>query len=214
MLPGGRLLATFQPKERIVMAINNKTNRVASLAAEQKLIDGTHQFLSTLTSIPVGSQTVTPAQIVQVFEGRIATGKAAVVASDARAAAVKADRDERAKTAPFVHAFKRIVIGMFLQSPDTLGAFGLKPPKVAKKPAADKAAAAVKAKATKTARGPTGSKQRAKIKGTVPATGGSPQPSPAAPASPAPAPSPVAGSPPTATPSAAPAAPAAPKAGA
>src|SRR5579864_3084186 len=185
------------------MAINNKTNRVAELAAEQKLIDGTNQFLSSLPSIPVGSQTVTPAQIVQVIEGRIASGKAAVAASDARAAAVKADRDERAKTAPFVHAFKRIVVGMFLQSPDTLGVFGLKAPKVAKKPAANKAAAAVKAKATKQARGPTGSKQRAKIKGTVPATS-SPQPSPASPA-------PTAGSPPTGTPSPAPAAPVASK---
>jgi hypothetical protein len=180
------------------MAGSTKTNRVQQLASEQKLIDGTKQFLSQLSSLPVGSQNVTPAQIVQVFVDRIATGKAAVAADDARKAAVKADRDERTKSAPFTHAFKRIVIGMFLQSPDTLGVFGLQAPKVGKKTAANKAAAAQKTTATKKARGPIGAKQRAKVKGTVPTTG-SPQPSPAAqtpgaqtptPMAPTPAPSP------------------------
>jgi hypothetical protein len=162
------------------MATTLKTNRVQQLAAEQRLIDGTNQFLSHQPSLPVGSQTMTPTEIVQVFQDRIATGKAAIAADDARKAAVKADRDERTKSAPFTHAFKRIVIGMFLQSPDTLGVFGLQAPKVGKKTAANKAAAAQKTTATKKARGPIGAKQRAKVKGTVP-TAGSPQPAPAAP---------------------------------
>jgi hypothetical protein len=191
------------------MATQTKTNRVQQLAADQKLIDGTKQFLTPLSSLPVGSQNVTPAQIVQVFEDRIATGKAAVAADDARKAAVKADRDERTKTAPFAHAFRRIVIGMFLQSPDTLGVFGLQVPKVGKKTAANKAAAAQKTTATKKARGPIGAKQRAKVKGTVP-TAGSPQPAPAEPTAGAPTPTPTA---PTPTPSPSPVA-SAPKAGA
>jgi hypothetical protein len=191
------------------MATSIKTNRVQQLASEQKLIDGTKQFLSQLSSLPVGSQNVTPAQIVQVFEDRIATGKAAVAADDARKAAVKADRDARTKSAPFTHAFKRIVIGMFLQSPVTLGVFGLQAPKVGKKTAANKAAAAQKTTATKKARGPIGVKQRAKVKGTVPTAGG-PQPSPAAPTPGAPTPTPTA---PTPTPSPSPVA-SAPKAGA
>lgn len=182
------------------MATSTKINRVQQLAAEQKFIDGTKQFLSQVASIPVGSQNMTPAQIVQVFEDRIATGKAAVEAADARTAAVKADRDQRLKTAPFVHAYKRIVVGMFLQSPDTLGAFGLKAPKVGKKSAADKAAAVVKVKATRTARGPIGKKQRAKVKGAAPAAG-SPEPTPAAPTPGTAAPPVQGGAPPTAAPS-------------
>jgi hypothetical protein len=186
-----------------------KTNRVQQLAAEQKLIDGTKQFLSQLSTLPVGSQNVTPAQIVQVFEDRIATGKATVAAEDARRAAVKADRDQRTKTAPFTHAFKRIVIGMFLQSPDTLGVFGLQAPRVGKKTVVAKAAAVDKTAATKKARGPIGVKQRAKVKAPVTAAG-SPQPTPAAPTPGAPAPTPAA---PPPTPGASPVAPA-PKAGA
>jgi hypothetical protein len=154
------------------MATSVKTNRVQQLAAEQKLIDGTKQYLSQTSSLTVGSRNVTPADIVQVFEGRIAKGKAAVAAADARAAAVKADRDERKNSATFVNAYKRIIIGMFLQSPDTLGVFGLKAPKVGKKSAAEKAATVVKVKATRTARGPLGSKNRAKVKGTTSIAGG------------------------------------------
>jgi hypothetical protein len=182
------------------MATSTKNNRVQQLAGEQKLIDGTKQFLSQLGSLPVGSQTVTPAEIVQVFEDRIAKGESAVAASNARTAAVKADRDERLKTAPFVNAFKRIVIGMFLQSPDTLGAFGLHPPKVTKKTAVIKATATQKMAATKKARGPIGKKQRAKVKAPAPAAGTSPatsaaataaSPAPTASTAAAPAPSPA-----------------------
>jgi hypothetical protein len=185
------------------MTTSVKTNRVHQLAAEQKLIDGTKQFLSQTSSLTVGSRNVTPAEIVQVFEGRIAKGKAAVAAADARTAAVKVDRDERKNTATFVNAYKRIIIGMYLQSPDTLGVFGLKAPKVGKKSAAEKAATVVKVKATRTARGPIGSKNRAKVKATAPAAGTT-QPAATAPTPSAPTPTP--------TPSASPVAPA-PKAG-
>jgi hypothetical protein len=178
------------------MATSIKTNRVQQLAADQQMIDGTKQLLSQTSSLPVGSQDVTPAQIVQVFEDRIATGKAAVAADDARKAAVKADRDERKKTAPFVAAFKRIVIGMFLQSPDKLGLFGLQAPRTGKKTAAAKATAAEKTAATKKARGPIGKKQRAKVKPPV-ATSSGTEPSQGAstPAAPAATPSPAAASP-------------------
>jgi hypothetical protein len=194
------------------MASNTKNNRVTQLAADQKMIDGTKQLLSLLPSFIVGSQNMTPAEIEQVFQDRIDAGNAAVKAEDTRKALVKADRDERKKTAPFVQAFKRIVIGMFLQSPDKLGLFGLQAPRAAKKTAASKAAAAANAVATKKARGPIGKKQRAKVKAPkATVTGGSPQPQPATP-EPTPA-TPAATTPaPTATPAASPVA-AAPHAG-
>jgi hypothetical protein len=191
------------------MATKTKLNRIEQLAADQKLADGTKQFLSQNTSLTVGSEVMTPAQIVQVFDDRVATGKAAVAAEDARKAAVKADRAERAKTAAFVHAFKRLVIAMYLQSPDTLGFFGLSAPKTGKRSVATKAAAVAQASATKKARGPIGRKQRAKVK-APPVTTTSPQPSSAAPPA-TPAPSPVvAPEPPTPAPGAAGASPVAP----
>jgi hypothetical protein len=160
-----------------------KTNRVSILAADQKLIDGTKQFLSALPLLTVGSQDLTPAQIEQIFLDRINAGNAAVKAEDTRKAAVQADRDERKKTALFVSAFKRIVIGMFQQSPDKLGVFGLQAPKVGKKTAATKAAAAATANETKKARGPVGKKQRAKVKAKPAAVAGPQAPSPTATAS-------------------------------
>jgi hypothetical protein len=176
-----------------IMATSLKSNRVQQLAAEQKLIDGTKQFLMQVPTIMVGSQTMTPAEIISVVQGRIDKGHAAAAAADARTAAVKADRDERQKTAPVLKAFTRIVIGMFMQSPDTLGAFGLKAPKVAQKTVADKAAAADKAIATKKARGPIGRIQRSKVHAVAPAPVAAPTAAgaTAAPAtvSPAPAPS-------------------------
>jgi hypothetical protein len=143
---------------------SSKTNRVSQLAADQKLIDGTKQFLSAMPTLTVGGQDMTPAQIEQVLQDRINSGNAAVKADDARKAAVAADRAERQKTAPTVNAFRRIVIGMFMSAPDKLGVFGLQAPKVPKKSAATKAAAAATAQATKTARGPIGKVQRAAIK--------------------------------------------------
>jgi hypothetical protein len=146
------------------MAANEKTSRVRQLAADKKFIDGTKQFLMRFTSLPVGSRDVTPTEIVQVFEDLVAKTDAAVEAADARKAAIKAERDARKQAAPFVDAFKRIVLGMFLQSPDTLGVFGLRPPRVGRRTAAEKAAAAEKVVATKKARGPIGRRQRAKVK--------------------------------------------------
>jgi hypothetical protein len=141
-----------------------KPNRASKLAADQKLIDGTKQFLSAMPTLSVGGQTMTPAQIEQVLQDRIDSGNAAITAAAARTAAVAADRAERKKTAPVVQAFRRIVIGMFLQAPDKLGVFGLTAPKVGKPSAATKAAAVATAQATKTARGPIGKVQRAAIK--------------------------------------------------
>jgi len=147
---------------------NAKLNRPSQLAAEQKLIDGTKQFLWQLQSIPVGSQMVTPPEIVQVLDDRIARVKATIAAADARTAAVKAERDERKKTAPFVNSLKRIVVGMFSQSPDTLGVFGLKAPKVGKRTVAVKAVAVDKVAATRKARNTMGPRARKSVKGTVP----------------------------------------------
>jgi hypothetical protein len=158
------------------MSTNTKNRRIDQLAGEQKLIDGTKQFLWQLQSIPVGSQMMTPPEIAQVLEDRIAKAKAAVAAADAHTAAVKADRDERKKTAPFVSALVRIVVGMFSQSPDTLGVFGLKAPRAGKKTVAVKSVAVAKVVATRKARHTMGTKQRKTVKGTVPSanTGSAP----------------------------------------
>jgi hypothetical protein len=146
------------------MATNTRTNL---LAADQQMINGVQKSLMQVASLPVGSQTSTPADIVKVFQDRIATGNAVVTADAARTAAIKADRDKRAQTAAFVSSFKRMVQGMYSQSPDTLATFGLKAPKAAKRTVETKATALVKSEATRKARNTMGSQQKKKVKGTV-----------------------------------------------
>jgi hypothetical protein len=144
------------------------TNRNGKITADQHMIDGVQKFLSQFASLPVGSQTVTPADIVRVFQERLDTGKAVLAADAARIAAIKADKDKRVQTAAFTQSFRRMVQGMFSQSPDTLAAFGLKPLKAAKKTVETKATAVAKSKATRKARNTMGKKQKKAVKGTVP----------------------------------------------
>jgi hypothetical protein len=152
-----------------------KLGRAVRLADDQKMIDGIQKFLASNATLTFGSQTMTPAAIVAVFQHRIQTAKAALDADAVRVAAVKVDRDERATTAKAVNAFRRWVVATFTESPDTLATFGLKAPKARKTTVETKAQAVVKSKATREARGTKGSRQKKAIHGTVtPATSGTP----------------------------------------
>lgn len=146
------------------------STRTALRAADQKLIDGIQKNLATTPSLTVGSQTMTPAALEAVLQGRITTGNAVVTAEAAWQAALQADAKERTTTAPLVKSFKRIVVGMYEQSPDTLAQFGLKAPKSRAPSVATKALAVAKTKATRTARHTMGSQQKKAVTGTVTAT--------------------------------------------
>src|SRR5258708_708532 len=97
-------------------------SRADLLAADQKMIDGIKKNQAKLPpSIPVGSVVTTPTEVITVCEDRIAKGKAVVDAESAKGAAVKAERAARAASQPKLAAFKRLLIAMFLESPDVLG---------------------------------------------------------------------------------------------
>jgi hypothetical protein len=171
---------------------SSNSSRLVSQTADQKMVVGTQQFLSKLTTMTAGSQSLTPADIVKIFQDRVASSQAVQTATAARTAAIKADRDKRTQTAPVVKAFKRVVQGMFSESPDTLAVFGLQPVKVGTRTVATKAEAVEKTLATRAARHTMGKEQKKDIKGTPPsATTGStaaPAPAPAPVATPAPTP--------------------------
>jgi hypothetical protein len=142
-------------------------NRLVQVHIDQKMAAATLKFLGHFTSLPVGSQVMTPDQIVQLFTDRAAAAQAVQAATAARAAAVVAHREKRALTGPTASAFRRIVQGMFAHSPDTLAEFGLTPLKAPKKSAATKAEAAVKNVATRKARHTMGANQKKAIRGTA-----------------------------------------------
>jgi hypothetical protein len=150
------------------------------------MIEAIHKYLSQpqFATMTVGSQTVKPADIVTILQDRIDAGKAALTADAARTAAVKADRDKRAQSAALLSSFRRMIQGMYTQSPDTLAAFGLKAPRAGKKTVETKATALVKGKATRALRHTLGAKQKKAIKGTAPTATSGPAPVPATPPKP------------------------------
>jgi hypothetical protein len=165
---------------------NKRSDQISN---DQAMIAGIQKFLGQLTSVTAGSQTLTPAAIVQIFQARVQTAQAVQTARAALKAAVQANLAERANTSAFVQALRRVIVGMYQQSPDTLAVFNLTAPKVAKKSVATKATAVAKSKATRVARNTMGSQQKKDIKGTVPEATTAPEPAaPAATSGSAPAP--------------------------
>jgi hypothetical protein len=160
---------TTNRKTRTTM--ETKNSRMNKQINDQKMSDATLLHLANIASLPVGNATMTPAQIAQIYKDRIATNQAVLDANAQRAEAVKADKDKRAQTGPVTKAFKRMVQGMFAQSPTVLADFGLTPAKVVTKSVATKTVAVAKAKATRAARHTMGSRQRAQIMGTTVSAG-------------------------------------------
>ncbi|HEX3771982.1 MAG TPA: hypothetical protein VHV30_13995 [Polyangiaceae bacterium] len=161
--------------------MDTKKNRMNRQLNDQKMSDATLLHLANIASLPVGNATMTPAQIAQIYKDRVATNQAVLDANAQHVEAVKADRDKQAQTGPVTRAYRRIVQGMFAQSPMVLADFGLTPPKVVTKTVETKSAAVAKAKATRAARHTMGSKQRAKITGTTVSAGTGSSTAPAAP---------------------------------
>jgi hypothetical protein len=137
-------------------------------AVDQLLLDGTKQYLSQASALTVGSQKLTPADIIALLQHRIDVAKATDDAAAALAAARLVERNDCARSAPFVASFKRLIVAMFTASPDTLAAFGLSAPKTGKKSVATKADALQKSKATREARHTMGKKQKQQVKAPLP----------------------------------------------
>jgi hypothetical protein len=151
------------------MTTNSKMNRDERNLADQNLMAGLTSKQQTLSSFMFGNTTHTTADIIATLQERIKTADAVDPPRAAWRTAVKANRDLRATTDPIIAGVRQTLQTMFAGSIDTLAEFGLKPRKV---PAAlspdEKAAAVLKAKATRKARMTMGPKQKAKIKGAAP----------------------------------------------
>jgi hypothetical protein len=155
--------------------MGTNSSRLMMQTNDRKMSDAILVHLANVASLPVGNAVMTPAQIAQIFKDRVATNQAVLDATAKRVEALQADRDKRAQTGPVTNAVRRIVQGMFAQSPAILADFGLTPLKAGTRTVETKSAALVKAKATRAARHTMGSKQRAKIMGeTASASTGSP----------------------------------------
>jgi hypothetical protein len=157
-------------------------NRITQAAADQKLVDGFNRHGSLIGSLLIDGKQHKPADVVQVVQGRLDASKAVETDKATWQSAVKANKDQRAKTRVFITQVRQALLVMFASSIDILADFGLTPRKQRAPTPPVKVAAAEKAKATRVARGTKGKKQKAKIKGAAP------QATPATPPTPATAP--------------------------
>jgi hypothetical protein len=114
-------------------------------------------------SLVLLGQTLTPAQLALRIQQDIDATEAADLAYPAWLQRVQLQRDSHEKLAPILRALRAQVFAKFGDAKDaagTLGDFGLSPRKVAHRPVATKADAAMKGRATRSARKTMGKRQR------------------------------------------------------
>ena len=150
------------------MSSNPKSNHIQQQAADQALSDGLTKNSSTLAFFLIGSKSVQTSDIIKALQTRIAAANTVQSTRATWQAAVKANADERASSRTLVLGVTQVLQVMYGGSIDTLAEFGLKPRKVpAPLTPEQRVAKAAKAKATRAARHTMGTKQKAKVKGTV-----------------------------------------------
>jgi hypothetical protein len=145
----------------------SKASKAATLARIQALIAGLQKRFPN-GSFTLGNTAFTTAALVQLFQGladAIATSNAARASAKE---AVAAEQLERAKVSPTMVTLKRVLVATFGNAAPILADFGLEPAKArAPRSSLENAAAAAKAKATRTARGTKGSKEKLAVRGNV-----------------------------------------------
>ncbi len=176
------------------MSNSTKKTKAGALALVQALIAGTLKHFPN-GSFMLGNTTYTTAALVQLLQGLAAAMTATNVAQAGAKDTLAAEQGTETTVGPVMQAYERFLRAAFTNA-QALADFGLTPPK-ARTPmtAAQLAARAAKAVATREARGTTSKKQKLTVKGNVtgvnvtPITAPTSAP-PAAPVPPVPAASP------------------------
>jgi hypothetical protein len=153
-------------KEETIMAtkVQSKTGVVTRA---QSLIAGVNKHLSTVTSVTIAGQSLTPAQIVQSLQTLIDLRTAVLGAQASAKAKVSAETTQSPPLRAFMQALTAYVRASFLNSPEKLADFGLQTK--ARAPLTTEALVAANAKraSTRAARHTMGSQQRKAVKGDV-----------------------------------------------
>jgi hypothetical protein len=179
-----------------------KINRTTLRDRCRLAMAGIDKYLASETSIPLDGSPKAPADIKKALQGTIDSADATQAARGKWLDASRSEVAQNDATLALLASLKSFVLLKFgSASVATLADFGFTPRKQTPKTVETKVVAAEKSLATRKARHTMGSKQKAKIKGTIPepvvgpATGTAPaQPAPVAgqatPASPSSSPAP------------------------
>ena len=116
----------------------------------------------------IAGQTCTTAQVMTTVEAMLSAANAVVTARKSVSDARVAEQTAKTQYGPFITELRQFIAIAFSSAPSTLAEF-LITPKKARTPltASQRAAAEAKARATRTARGTRGKKQKAAITGNV-----------------------------------------------
>lgn len=137
------------------------------IATYQALVDGINAQLADTTSFVIGGVSYAKADLVGHFQARIDAAKATVADRTLLHSAVANEQTLAKSVATLRAGFKSYLQGRYGKGSAELQKFGFTPQKVTQKAVATKANAAKQNVATRTARGTTGKKAKANIKGVV-----------------------------------------------
>jgi hypothetical protein len=148
---------------------SNKGTKIDLQTSYQAFVAGMLAYYQPGDTFPLKSGTLTRDEVVTEVQQFITAAENTKTSNKAWRADVQTERAVLSQVAPIRKGVRGIVEAKFGEDGIELLNFGFEPRKPPVKTAASKAGAAVKAKATREARGTKGSVQKKDIHGTVPA---------------------------------------------
>jgi hypothetical protein len=145
-----------------------KQNRTNKNGTDQQAILGIKQDLQTMSSIPMGASTYTPASLAAAIQARIDAANAVGTTKATWLNAVKTYDAIDAQVTVLIRELKNLVIATFGSNSPKLADFGFKATVRTPLTPAQKVERAAKALATRKARGTLGKKQKEAIQTMVP----------------------------------------------
>jgi hypothetical protein len=198
MVPGREGDFTTQRIEREVTMTTSKQSKASRAARITTVVAGIQKHFLSLVTMMLGNTSFTPAALITLLQGDIAASNKATATRSQLTTDVDAAKQSHQTVDPLLRFLRAFVIGQFGDteaSASILGDFAMAPRKARSTNVDAKAQAKAQAKATRVARNTMGPKEKAKVKGVVPAaqpTGNATVTAPATPvASTAPAPAKV-----------------------
>ncbi len=157
----------------------SETNHSITQAHDGQVIVGIKKDLQNVSSLPLAGSTYTMVAVEQLIQSRIDAANAVIAARAQWLDAVATYKAVNTKLTPVIRALRQYVINVYGPDNPVLADFGFSPPKRVTLTPEQNVAKAAKAAATRKARGTTGKKQKAAIKGVVSTTPAGTAPPPA-----------------------------------
>jgi hypothetical protein len=145
-------------------------NRPTTQARDAQIILGIQKNLQHVSSLPLGGMTFTPDALVKLVQSHLDSINAIAASRATWHSQVVSGQALSAQLTPILRGLRQYVINANGETSPVLADFGFTAPKKGVLTPDEKAAAAVKTKATREARHTMGKVQKKSVKGTAPAT--------------------------------------------